>query len=83
MSERGDLLVDEAPHHVAEGVVLGGVEWAFHRSLASLADSADEPWPERSRLTCVEWLSRPLEMRRFKAGQPELFGDIIRAETGG
>jgi hypothetical protein len=25
----------------------------------------------------------PIEMRRFETGQPELFGDIIRAETEG
>ncbi|MFK4490947.1 hypothetical protein ABIA45_006025 [Bradyrhizobium sp. USDA 336] len=31
MGERRDLLLDEAPHHVAERVMLGGIERALHR----------------------------------------------------
>jgi hypothetical protein len=34
MGERLDFPVDEAAHRVAEGVMLCGIEWAFHRAFA-------------------------------------------------
>src|SRR5262249_34493935 len=57
MGERGDLLVDEAAHHLAKGVMLGGIERALHRTLASQTDSSRSAWPEPRRLTCAEWLA--------------------------
>src|SRR5207302_814959 len=36
VGERGDLLLDEATHQLAEGIMFGGIERALHRTLASL-----------------------------------------------
>ncbi|KGJ65402.1 hypothetical protein BJA5080_02048 [Bradyrhizobium diazoefficiens SEMIA 5080] len=38
--------------------MLGGIERALHRTLASRTDSSHPPWLEPGQLTCAEWLTR-------------------------
>ena len=51
-----DLLLDKAAHHVAEGVMLGGIERALHRIVAS-GEFVLSTMAGTLPLTCAEWLT--------------------------